>query len=93
MTQRYEQSGWVLVVRNWTIVGGELDLVVETDTQRRYVEVKASRTDIAPQITEKKVRSFKKVMRRHLYEYPTSKSVTLAVVFVSHSTILSEYLL
>ncbi len=93
VAQRYRQQGRRICCQNFTIRGGELDLVVERGTSRVIVEVKdvSSRDDLLDFIPPHKLQALQRTIEHYTHRYPTTKQTTLDVVFVEHSKILAHY--
>lgn len=93
VANRYRQAGWRVCCHNFTIRGGELDLVVERWDSRVIVEVKdvSSRDDLIDFIPAHKMKALQRTIEHYTHRYPTSKQTTLDVVFVCCNDILAHY--
>ncbi len=93
VAQRYRQQGRRVCCQNFTIRGGELDLVVEREEYRVIVEVKdvSSRDDLLDFIPLHKLQALQRTIEHYAHRYPTTKQTMLDVVFVEHNKILAHY--
>jgi len=84
---------YTILEQNYTIRGGELDIIVEKDNIRTFVEVKAvdHTEDLINYITPHKKSSLLRTIARFNYEHPTSKQISLDLVFVKQNTIIHHY--
>ncbi len=91
--QAYIDEGRRLVVRNFTMRGGEIDLIVENSSQLVFVEVKVvdSLNDLYDYITPVKLKHLTKTIERYLYTHPTDKQIQIDVVFVQQEKIIHQY--
>ena len=82
-----------MVERNFTIRGGEIDLIVENAEQLCFVEVKVvdSIDDLHNYITSAKLKHITKTIQRYLHTNPTDKTIQIDVVFVQDGKILETY--
>ncbi len=82
-----------LVERNYTIRGGEIDLIVENDQQMVFVEVKVvdSIEGLHDYISSLKLKRITKTMQRYLHANPTGKTIQIDVVFVQDGKVLEVY--
>ncbi len=85
--------GYIIIDQNYTIRGWEIDIIVEKGNIRSFVEVKAvdQTEDLLDYITPHKKASLIKTIRQYSYEHPTSKEISLDLVFVRQNTILHHY--
>lgn len=87
----YYKGKWRLVKeRNRTIRGGEIDLIVENDKERCFVEVKRSDylDDFAGMVGWKKKTALKRAVVTYNVQHPTRKLPRIDVVFVVENTIV-----
>ena len=71
--------------KNYTIVGGELDIIMRNDLTRLFVEVKVvdSITNLGDFIGKRKISSLQKTIYHFLNEQAVSAlEVQLAIVFI-----------
>jgi putative endonuclease len=82
--QWYLSRGWKLVSQNFTMRWGEIDLIVENTSERRYIEVKMidSIDDLHWFVTTRKLQRVTKTLTYHGIKFPTDKLIQLDVVFV-----------
>lgn len=87
--QYYEQRGYTCAFQNFTIRGGELDLVMENATRVVCVEVKdiTMVSDIHDYITPVKRRRIMHAFQTYLWKFPTQKDIICEVVFISHGKV------
>lgn len=88
------EEGFSLVEQNYTIVGGELDVIMKNDQTRLFVEVKVvdSITSLGDFIGKRKISSLQKTIFHFLNEQSASTlEVELAVVFIHHHAIYHIY--
>jgi Holliday junction resolvase-like predicted endonuclease len=91
--QAYEDQGYILCAKNFTIPGWEIDLIMENEWYRVFVEVKdvSSRDDIHDYITPKKLATLYKTIDTYNRKYESDKNMRLDIVFVSKGTIIEWY--
>lgn len=89
----YEQKWYHCKDKNFTIRGGELDLVMEDDNTLVVVEVKVVNymDNLHNYITPKKLITLQKSIQIYLWKYPTNKPVRLDIVFVKGNEIVQTY--
>jgi putative endonuclease len=88
------QEGFSLVEKNYTIVGGELDVIMKNDLTRLFVEVKVvdSITNLGDFIGKRKISSLQKTIYHFLNEQAVSAlEVQLAIVFIHWGTLYHIY--
>lgn len=90
--QYYQDLGFELIQRNFTIRGGELDLIMANQTHCVFVEVKVvnTRDDLHDYITPKKLTALHRTIQTYLWQYPTDKSIQFDVVFVKDNMIIDR---
>lgn len=94
LVQEYYENKWYRCKdKNFTIRGGELDLVMEDTNTLVVVEVKVVNymDNLHDYITAKKLSSLQKSIQTYLWKFPTSKSVRLDIVFVKWNEIIQIY--
>ena len=91
--QRYLDRGWRFVNANYTIRGGELDLIVENDEKIVFVEVKIINwiEDMHDYITRGKMGFIKRTVQHYLVQHPTEKEIQIDVVFIQHGEVLEVF--
>lgn len=91
--QAYLDDGYSLLDRNYTIRGGEIDLIVQNKDHLVFVEVKVvdSIEDLHNYITWAKLKHITKTIQRYLRTNPTDKTIQIDVVFVQQGSILEIY--
>ena len=89
----YEEKWYRCKDKNFTIRGGELDLVMEDENALVIVEVKVvnSMDNLHDYITPKKLLALQKSIQTYLWKYPTQKLVRLDIVFVKWNEIVQIY--
>lgn len=91
--QRYLDRGWHFVDANYTIRGGELDLIVENDEKIVFIEVKIINwiEDMHEYITRGKMGFVKRTVKWYLVDFPTEKDIQIDVVFVQQGEVLEVF--
>ncbi|MCS6982988.1 MAG: YraN family protein [Candidatus Absconditabacterales bacterium] len=91
--EAYEYKGYTLREKNFTIPGGEIDLIMGKDGYRVFIEVKdvSSRDDIHDYITPKKLATLRKTIDTYNRTYESDEISRLDIVFVAHGKILEWY--
>lgn len=86
----YERKWFQCVDKNFTIRGGELDLVMENEQHLVVVEVKVVNyiEHLHDYITTPKLQALQKSIQTYLWRFPTKKEVRLDVVFVRKNEIV-----
>lgn len=89
----YRRQGRHICARNFTIRGGELDLVAERGSVRLFVEVKdvSSRDDVLDFIPPHKLQALQRTIEHYTHRYPTTKQPRLDVVFFCRDAIMAHY--
>lgn len=79
--------------RNYTIKGGELDLIFHKNNILTFVEVKVVDHihDLQNYVTSKKLGHVKHTIEYYLSTHPTNKEHVLDIVFVRDNSILEVY--
>lgn len=93
IAHHYTQSGYKILHTNYTIRGGELDIVAENADEMIFIEVKAvDRTnDLHEYITPTKLSALQRTIENYLRHYPTQKPFRLDIAFVKENSILCIY--
>jgi|GEM_PF-447511 len=93
IASHYAQSGHRILHTNYTIHGGELDIVAENADEMIFIEVKAvDRTnDLHEYITPTKLSTLQRTIENYLRHYPSKKPFRLDVAFVKENSILCIY--
>lgn len=83
------RKGWHLKVRNWQSAHREIDLIMENNQKRVFVEVKSNSAyfDCFPeqQINREKRKNILHSMNHFNKLYPTRKRIQIDVVAITHS--------
>lgn len=89
----YEERGYICCGKNYTIRGGELDLVMEWRDVRIFVEVKAINymEDIHNFLSKRKCQALQRTIYAFNYAYPTTKNLRIDVVFVQQNRIVHMF--
>ncbi|MFA6255771.1 MAG: YraN family protein [Candidatus Absconditabacterales bacterium] len=89
----YQDHGYILIERKYTIKGGELDLIFQKNNILTFVEVKVVDhiDDLQDYVTPKKLGHVKHTINFYLLTHPTDKEYVLDVVFVRDNSILQIY--
>ena len=91
--KNYLARGYDHLVSNFTIRGGEIDIIVENDDTTVFVEVKVINhiDDIFGYVTDKKLYFLRKAIEHYMIEQPTKPQIRLDVVFVKGDQIVEAY--
>lgn len=80
------KKGYKILCRNYSIKGGEIDLIAETDTHIVFVEVKTRTSDTfgtpAEAVTKTKQQHILKSAKVYLTENPSEKEVSFDIIEV-----------
>lgn len=80
------KKGYKIIQRNYSIKGGEIDLIAETDTHIVFVEVKTRTSDTfgtpAEAVTKTKQRHILKSAKAYLTANPSEKEVSFDIIEV-----------
>lgn len=93
VAQEYQNRGYRLIQKKYTIPWGELDLIFEKDNRLIFVEVKVVNNidDLQDYLTPKKIWHLIHTIEYYLVSHPTDKEYILDVVFVRDNSILEVY--
>lgn len=93
VAQYYKDKGYTHLHSNFTIRGGEIDLIVENTTTTAFIEVKVVDhiDDLFGYVTEKKLYYLRKTIAYYMREYPTKSDIRIDVVFVKNGSIYEVY--
>lgn len=94
IAQNYYESKWYdLVVKNWTIPGWEIDLILQNNEKLLFVEVKSIVyvDDIYDYITPRKLQTVKKTIDTYVWKKPTNKLVSFDVIFIKNWEVFEMY--
>jgi putative endonuclease len=93
--QHYQQQGFSLLKANFTIKGGEIDLIMKKDSTLVVIEVKNLDTiaELDNYITSRKIAHLQRTLDAFLWEYGEEQftAIRMDVVFVSHGAIREIY--
>lgn len=89
----YKNLGYQLLDRNYTIPGGELDLIFDAGDEVIFIEVKRVdfMQDFDYMIAPRKIVLLERTIDQYCYKRAIEKSVRLDVVFVKNDQILERY--
>lgn len=89
----YKGLGYQLLERNYTIPGGELDLIFDTGEEIIFIEVKRVdfMQDFDYMIAPRKIALLERTIDQYSYKRAIEKPVRLDVVFVKNDQILEKY--
>jgi putative endonuclease len=86
----YESHGYSCKDKNFTIRGGEIDLIMENDVNIIFVECKVVNyvENLHDYITPKKLQALRHAIDTYLWKYPTQKNVRVDIVFIKHKEVV-----
>lgn len=89
----YSKQWRTLLAQNRTIRGGEIDIVLENNQERCFVEVKCSNylDDFWSLLTRKKKFALKRAVFTYMSKHPTQKKMRIDVVFVAENNIVQLF--
>lgn len=89
----YEARGYTLIKRNYTVPGGEIDLIVQDSQKIIFVEVKVVNAidDIYDFLSQKKLQTLRKTIDIYLWKHSPHKDIQCDVVFVRAGKIFQVY--
>ena len=93
VADHYANSSHKIIEMNYTIRGGEIDIIAETNDELVFIEVKAVHhtDDLYNYITPVKLSALQKTINYYLYKHPQHKPFRLDVAFVKWNTIFQIY--
>jgi putative endonuclease len=79
--------------KNFTIRGGEIDIIVENEDTCVFVEVKVVDyvNDLFSYISPKKLQTLTKTIQAYVFKHPTHKEMRVDIAFVKDNCILEIY--
>lgn len=91
--EHYIAEWYTHIMSNFTVRGGEIDLIVENNETTVFVEVKVVDhiDDLFGYVTEKKLYFLHKVIQRYCQDHETKDSLRIDVVFVKAGKIIEIY--
>ncbi|MFA7284475.1 MAG: YraN family protein [Candidatus Absconditabacterales bacterium] len=90
VAEYFSDQGFLLVAKNYTIRGGEIDLIMRNDTTWMFVEVKEveGTDDLSDYITSKKLQALQKTIQAFFLSYNQGDlDQQIVVVYTKHHTI------
>lgn len=89
----YEDNGYEILDTNYTIPGGEIDIVVQKDGEIVFVEVKVvdKMDDLMWYIKPQKLKFLEKTIQDYMYKKNLDFDVRLDVAFVKNNSILEVF--
>ena len=93
VAQRYENSWYKIIARNYTIPWWEIDIVVENLSELIFIEVKTIDhiDDIDWYVSKRKIALLKNCIEHYLMRNPSDKEIRIDVVFVKNNLISEIY--
>ena len=91
--QYYLDKGYCFLNRNYTIPGGEIDLVFESEKEVIFIEVKLVDYAEHPEylISKKKLSFLERTIENYCYQKEVEKNIRLDIVFVKEGKIREIY--
>lgn len=89
----YEENNYEILDTNYTIPGGEIDIVAQKDWELVFVEVKVvdQIDDLMWYIKPQKLKFLEKTIQDYMYKKNLEFDVRLDVAFVKDNTILEVF--
>ncbi len=89
----YEERGYEILETNYTIPGGELDVIAQKNGEIVFVEVKVVDyvNDLMWYIKPQKLKFLEKTIQDYMYKKKLEFDVRLDVAFVKDNTILEVF--
>lgn len=89
----YEDNGYEILDTNYTIPGGEIDIVAQKDGEIVFVEVKVvdKMDDLMWYIKPQKLKFLEKTIQDYMYKKNLDFDVRLDVAFVKNNSILEVF--
>lgn len=87
--KHYIDKGYIIKEYNYTIKGGEIDIIVENDDEILFIEVKntSAMQEIHGYISPHKMKNLEYTIAHYLHKHPTHKLYKINVVFVENNSI------
>lgn len=91
--KHYQDKGYVLLHKNYTIVDGEIDLIFSYEESVVFVEVKVINyvNDVHDYITHHKLRSFCRTIHHYCHRYRVDTRLRMDVAFVESGQIVDLF--
>lgn len=89
----YLTQGFRFIESNWTIPGGEIDLIFAGQQEIVFIEVKCvnSIDELDNYISRKKLITLERAIETYLHQHHLDTEVRLDIAFVKHGEILEIY--
>jgi len=89
----YVKKGFLLVVKNYIIRWGEIDLIMENEEFLVFIEVKVVDwvKDIYGYVTKRKLANLQKTIATYLRKHINKKKVRMDVVFIKNNRVYERY--
>lgn len=89
----YQQRGYRALEKNFTIRGGEIDLIVENDEEVVFVEVKVvdGIDDRNSYLSPRKIQALERCIENFCFRKTIDKSIRLDVVFIQKGVVIEVY--
>lgn len=93
VASHYQAQGRNMKEQNWTIPGGELDVILEKGGEYRFVEVKCvdSIEQLENYIWKAKIRTLKRTIETYLDKNNIEPEFSLDIAYVQNGKILEIY--
>lgn len=93
VTQHYKQQGYTIHEQNYTIRGGEIDIIASDAKNIVFIEVKVINNidDIQSFITNKKIYYLEKTIQHYIMTHHIDKDPRLDVAFVKGNAIVDVF--
>jgi len=93
VAKHYEERWFVVIQKNFTIPGWEIDIIVENEDSFVFVEVKSMscKMDLYNYLSKKKLRTLKKTIEAYLRKHKMEKQIRMDIVFVLNWKIIELY--
>lgn len=89
----YLNKGLHFIKANWTIPGGEIDLIFESEQELIFIEVKCINTieELDHYISSKKIKTLERAIESYLLNHDNKKDIRLDIAFVKNDEIIEIY--
>lgn len=89
----YRHLGYQLVEKNFTIRGGEIDLILQDKKTLLFVEVKVVNyiENLHDYITAHKLQALQRSIETYLWKYPSEQQIRLDIVFVKGKQVVEVF--